>query len=235
MTSPLGTEVQPPRQAGVYRINGVAGASTHARPWTVNLTSWVGQQAAALVQCRVIVTFSGGDAAGSSREVVEVDYPAAGSVFTVHASDIRVEFSGAVSQADLNGQRVPPLLGAWLTAARSAQRQLSATLTELVRVVPAGGATIFNIPPRARAFRLFSLDVDAVSFDYSQFSNNASPVTVDVGQPTQPSAALVKYNLLPSNRSAWFPVAPEAATINFNNLSGASTGQIRPQWLLELG
>jgi hypothetical protein len=198
--------------------------------WTVNLASWVTQQplrALGVGTARAIVTFGAGGVSGAAREIVEVDYPSAGTAFHVAAADIAVELAGDVTSSDLAGLAFPPILGAWLSNTFSSQRPMAATLTEAtVTVGPSAGA-VYRIPPRARSFR-FLYPTSGAILSALQLSNNATPVTV--GNDVINAAA----EQAPSDRSRWYPLGPEAGTLVVTN-NNVGADEWRVQWLLELG
>jgi hypothetical protein len=238
---------RPAARAGAFRLSGinVTTPQPHGVRWTVNLANWITRSAAAPAQvernalaigtCRAVLTLGGGD--GATQEIVTVDWPMAGTAFDVHTRSLRVDAIGVINQADLDGLQVPPLLGAWVTIGNGAQRKLGATLTEPTRVVADAGVNVEIVPPRARAFRIIVNGGSATLIQASSQSSNATPLTqqAEILYDLVPADGM-KIGFLSSNREAWWPLAPEAATLIVTNDSGGGqSAQFRIQWLIELG
>lgn len=235
----FGFQQEPSPVAGDFQLSPAIVATSPepgGRVWTVTLASWVRQMPTrALAQCRARITLGGGSAGGSANDTVLVDYPAQGTVFEVHGTNVRVEVLGTVDQADLNGLRRPPLLAAWLTAGRASQRPMVATLTGQKWVVASGNQAIENVPARARAYRILPLTgTDLIAI---QASDNATPVTLAQDFPIASNGGVpVLEFFAASSRAQWFPLHPMAAVLNVQNGSGPGIdAQFTIQWLIELG
>lgn len=214
-----------------------SASAPSARLWTVDLSSWVAQELTALDTCFAKVTFSGGGDAGGASEVAIVDYPAAGTVFSVHARDIRVEALVTIAAGDVAGRR-PPNLSAWLTPAGASQRAQSATLTGPTAAFAIAATRVVDVPARARAFRIMDINaIQLTSMFSQQLSGNATPRALcgDVVStpPSLADALGTSPWSEPCNRSKWFPLHPMAKTMTLAD--GSAIREYAVQWLLELG
>jgi len=222
-----------------FAVTVLRAENLRVNAWTINLAAWRGAKQTGelgLAQLKARVTWGGGDAGGNATETVLVDYPAAGTTFGIHGSTVLVELVGSTSAGFVSD--IPPLLSGWLSMGRANGRQLEATLTlpDLDSFIANGGeGVVVRVPARARAYRMLNQGSDEVALEGAQLSGNATPITVGFDNLANLSTELNRHPNLASNRSAWFPIAPEAQTIVISNLSDEDETQFRVQFLLELG
>lgn len=232
-----------------FAVKVLNAASPHPRgvAWTINLNAFqapatvaatAGQPARnkTAVFDRLIarITWTGGGevAGGAASETVDIDYPAAGTVVTVIGTSVLVEVVGQMPSAAGPTAGNVPILSGWLSVGRSHSRPMTATLTEVVRVVADGFGFQENVPPRARAFRLQPVSLSRTA-SILQLSGNATPVTT-----CNDTVAYVPEigHELESSRAMWWPLSPETQAVVVSNTDGlGAVLQYRMQWLLELG
>jgi hypothetical protein len=227
---PVGTANQLVSQQ-VARVQSDTGL---ARAWTLSLNAWQGNlftPGVPKATTRVRLTLTGGGEAGggAATEVVEVDYPRAGTTFNVHAVTVTVEVKLQMPSV-VPGPGMPVYSG-WIGVGTAQNgTDMDATLTEAIRVVADGNGFQENIPARARAFRVLFLSVVHV---LNLLQNDmASTGCVNTGLQMIPEIG----HTLEASLSRWMPLHPDAVFLVASNQDGlGAVGQWSIQWLLELG
>ena len=200
-----------------------------ARPWVVTTTAWTHNVLApdrgAGCSCRMLVTL-GGDV---GAEQVLVDVPLQGAAWVTTAQRVRADILWTVDQ---NTTGKMPSVQGWIAPVGGGYGGIIGppTLTEepLVALNVNQGKP-YNIPPRARAFRVFSTMGDDDSIGVMQLDGKA----VGVAQDFVFLQELAGHQWTAANRSRWFPVHPRAASMVLTpNVIGING--ITVQWQLEL-
>lgn len=209
--------------------------------WGIHLAAWTGgngnRNATGLrpAGCRAVITWGGGATdGGSGVEIATVDYPMQGAEFMVHGSNVLVEIIAIVSNNTVTD--VSPMLAGWLTEGQAHPRERAATLTEALATLGAGSGQSFNVPARARAYRLMAVESIGApnAITGLQLTGNATPRTVQNDLVFDGSNVPVE-SAQASNRAAWFPLSPEAASLVISNPGGNGVATVGVQWLIELG
>jgi hypothetical protein len=242
--------------AGVHMPQNIAGVCTgkavcavngaEPRQWVVDLVGYTGQFNTAFTRCTATITYGSGGDGGGAVEIVEVDWPQAGTTIAVHGRDVRVEANYTVANLDLVGARPPANLAAFITPAPASHRPMTATLTTPTITQGASITTGFTVPERARSYRVLwvigASGGNAGPILAAQLSRNATPAALavdtltagDTASPLGPTALGYSDFSLTAHRAAWIPLHPRAAVLNVQTFALA-VAEYSIQWLLELG
>lgn len=202
-----------------------------ARAWLLHVTGWqqnqrLGENIGAGCRCRMQLTL-GGDI---GSELVTVDAPLGGCAFPITSQRVRLDVLWTVAQ---NTTGEMPKVGGWISPLEGgypAREGLGATLTEEpLSPVNMGAGKTYNVPARARAFRIFSTLGDDGSIGALQLDGQAIGLVQDFVSLSE----LIGHQWLASNRSRWFPLHPRTASVVIEANTTPING-ITLQWILEL-
>ena len=245
MTQPVGilggqlTPAQPPGRAFVGQIISATVADPRGVEWILNLAAWRSVGAVTRNQTgvgdsrgvRAKIRWGGGGQGGSAQEVAEIDYPASGTTVAVHGTSIQVEVNGVMPTDATQA----PTLAAWVgVRGAAAAHQMEATLTEDPIAILVGQARTFDVPSRARAFRIVGTAGNRGSniITGTQRTGNITPTDIQIDILINGATNAEEFTG-PAARSRWYPMRPDAQGLRIDNLSGAVT-DVTVQWLIEL-
>jgi len=189
--------------------------------WVLNLAAW--KSATSTGRSGLVVNGLGVDVelgSGGAAEKFSLDYPFNGYALAVQAQQLTVTIRGTgVAGANT-------VLGAWITVDSSGRNSfpMNATLTEATQALGPLGTTVFLIPARARAFRLYPTN-GIFQFTTDQLDAFSVGVGRDSGGPPPNQTD-------PSSRAAWFPLHPRATSLTISDATGIALSFVL-QWQLD--
>jgi hypothetical protein len=225
-------------QTGTDANYVVRDADSLGRVWAVNLIPWqlpgnapanlgaTNRNKTVLVDgtSRAKITV-GSD--GATEDYL-VDYPCAGTTVIVSGQMVAVELQGQVPPG-VDPTFFPPIIGAYISPASGRPGILSATLTTPTNSIGAGGSQFDGVPPRARAFRVFTgLDpLPAAGLLFTQVDGHLDTLALQ---------DRTNYNdtfFTPSARAQWYPLHPDCQLISIVNRDNVNSASFSVQFLLE--
>jgi hypothetical protein len=210
----------------------------HARSWTVNLCAHryqsgvlaagtpPDQQVDEQAAYRAVVTWG----VDGALEVVSLDYPFSGCTFTVQAATLRVDI---VSNNVVNGV-IPPGLSGFLAPVPAVQTTVTAPQFTTGLLVLAGGATVvFNVPPRAAAYRIMqgTVQSNVGGLTLLQTTNQGGGPTVS-GDGLWPATADYTSQ---QNRCGYIPLHPQAQQVKVSANVANPNVTVGLQFLMDMG
>jgi hypothetical protein len=171
---------------------------------------------------------------GNVLETAWIDYPIAGvTVGGLHGSQLRVNVDNLI----FTPAGGVPILGGWASPGQSTAKRSSDPVLTYSGIVMTAGTTVHAyIPPRARAYRVYSPDAITGNNWWNtgvavQSFAGGTPIARDMDMANSQWSTVMSE----SSRMCWMPLDPRATRVDLSTTGTITTTTVGLQWLIDLG